>query len=83
MKITLKLYASLGSFLPAGAARNAIELDVKNGATIAEVLAQQRVPRETCHLMLVNGSFAPPAAADGTQLAEGDTLAVWPPVAGG
>ena len=83
MKITLKLYASLGSFLPPGAERNAIELDVNNGATIAEVLAQQQVPRETCHLMLVNGNFAPPAAADGKQLAEGDTLAVWPPVAGG
>ena len=83
MKITLKLYASLGSFLPPGAERNAIELDVKNGATIAEVLAQQQVPRETCHLMLVNGSFAPPAAADGKVLSEGYTLAVWPPVAGG
>ncbi len=83
MKITLKLFASLGSFLPQGAARNAIKLDVKDGATIGDVLAQQQVPRETCHLILVNGIFAPPAAADGTPLAEGDTLAVWPPVAGG
>jgi sulfur carrier protein ThiS len=83
MNITLKLYASLGSFLPPGAARNAIELDVSEGASIGEVLAQQNVPRENCHLMLVNGVFAPPATADGKKLTEGDTLAVWPPVAGG
>ncbi len=83
MNITLKLYASLGTFLPPGAARNAIELDVSEGASIGEVLAQHNVPRETCHLMLVNGVFAPPATADGKKLTEGDTLAVWPPVAGG
>ena len=83
MNITLKLYASLGSFLPPGAARNAIELDVPEGASIGEVLARQQVPRANCHLILVNGVFAPPASADGKQLAEGDTLAVWPPVAGG
>ncbi|MCH8238509.1 MAG: MoaD/ThiS family protein [Proteobacteria bacterium] len=83
MNITLKLFASLGTFLPPGAARNAIELDVKNGATIGDVLTQHCVPREICHLILVNGIFAPPAIADSKQLIEGDTLAVWPPVAGG
>ncbi len=83
MNITLKLYASLGTFLPPGSARNAIDLDVANGATIGEVLSQHNVPRENCHLILVNGNFAPPASADGKQLTEGDTLAVWPPVAGG
>ncbi|MHA1164599.1 MAG: MoaD/ThiS family protein [Alphaproteobacteria bacterium] len=83
MKITLKLYASLGSFLPPGSARNAIELDVKDGATVGEVLAHQQVPRANCHLILVNGVFAPPATADRKTLSEGDALAVWPPVAGG
>lgn len=83
MNITLKLYASLGAFLPPGAVRNAIDLDVADGATIGDVLARQHVPRETCHLMLVNGIFSPPASADGKKLVDGDTLAVWPPVAGG
>lgn len=83
MNITLKLYASLGSFLPPDSARNSIDLKVREGASIGEVLAQQNVPRQNCHLILVNGTFAPPASADATQLAEGDTLAVWPPVAGG
>ena len=83
MKITLKLYATLGTFLPPGAARNAIDLDVTDGATIGDVLALHSVPRETCHLILVNGIFSPPAKADAKKLADGDTLAVWPQVAGG
>ncbi len=83
MNITLKLYASLGAFLPPGSARNTIELDVAEGASIGEVLALQNVPRGNCHLILVNGIFTPPVSADGKALSEGDTLAVWPPVAGG
>jgi molybdopterin converting factor small subunit len=83
MKVTLKLYASLGAFLPASAERNAIELDVPDDTTIGAVLERHQVPRENCHLILVNGSFTPPARVDATSLADGDTLAVWPPVAGG
>lgn len=83
MKVTLKLYASLGAFLPAGTQRNAIQLDVPDGATVGELLKRNNVPRENCHLILVNGNFAPPASADGKTLADGDTVAVWPPVAGG
>lgn len=83
MKVTLKLYASLGAFLPPGARRNAIDLDVADDATVGDILSAHQVPRETCHLILINGAFAPPASADGRKLADGDTVAVWPPVAGG
>jgi molybdopterin synthase sulfur carrier subunit len=83
MKITLKLYASLETYPPPGAARNMIELEVKDGVTVGDVLTHQQVPRANCHLILVNGVFAPPATADSKTLSDGDALAVWPPVAGG
>jgi sulfur carrier protein ThiS len=38
---------------------------------------------EKCHLVLVNGIFVSPSARANTRIGEGDTLAVWPPVAGG
>jgi sulfur carrier protein ThiS len=35
------------------------------------------------HLVLVNGAFVPREERATTVLHEGDTLAVWPPIAGG
>lgn len=83
MKVTLKLYASLGDFLPPSAERNAIDVDMPDGATVHEVLHKHHVPMETCHLILVNGIFTPLTSANAKRLEEGDTVAVWPPVAGG
>ena len=83
MRITLKLFASLAPYLPSGAENNQVVLEVPDGATVGEVLREQRVPRALCHLVLVNGVFAPPARRDRQALAEGDALAAWPPVAGG
>lgn len=83
MKITLKLYASLGAYLPAGAVRNEIDLDLPDGTTVGDLLGRHQVPREACHLILINGTFTPPATADAKPLTEGDAVAVWPPVAGG
>jgi len=83
VNITLKLYASLASFLPVGTIKNETEITVETGATIRQVLDAHNVPFENCHLVLVNGVFSPPATAKEVQLNEGDALAVWPPVAGG
>jgi len=48
------------------------------------VIDHYRVPRELAHLVLVNGHFVCDTDRDQAgQLKEGDTLAIWPPVAGG
>lgn len=83
MKVTLKLYASLGRHLPDGASRNEALIDVPEGASVLDVLDRHNVPREACHLVLLNGVFKAPAERGEAILADGDALAVWPPVAGG
>ncbi len=84
MRITLKLYASLGELLPPGAHENAARVEVANSATLNEIIDQYRVPRELAHLVLINGFFACEEDRDKPgRLREGDTLAIWPPVAGG
>jgi len=35
------------------------------------------------HLVLVNGSYIAPEQRASQTLAEGDVLAIWPPIAGG
>ncbi len=87
MKIRVKLYASLGKYLPEdlaeGPTGNEADMDVDDGATIAGVFGSLKVPDDLCHLVLVNGVFIPPAERDGYALSEGDHLATWPPIAGG
>lgn len=84
MKITLKLYASLGELLPPGAYENTAQVEVPDDASLNEVIDQYRVPRELAHLVLINGLFTCAEDRDEPgRLREGDTLAIWPPVAGG
>ena len=83
MRITLKLFATLGQFLPAGATANMVEVDVPDGASAHDVLDQFKVPREKAHLVMVNGVYLDARERDRRPLQAGDALAIWPPVAGG
>jgi len=84
MKVTLKLYATLTDYLPAEARKmNALALDLDAGTTVAQVIESRKLPRKLCHLVLIDGVFVPPAERGERPLAEGETLAIWPPIAGG
>lgn len=84
MKLELKLFATLADYLPAEArSTNRLELELADGATVAEVIARFNLPQKLVHLVLVNGVFVPPAARATQLLAANDTLAIWPPIAGG
>jgi molybdopterin converting factor small subunit len=84
MKVTFKLYATLQHKLPAHAVNNAVEVDVDKSISLFELIDQFGVPRESAHLVLVNGAyFSEDERSEQGLLSEGDVVAVWPPVAGG
>lgn len=83
MEVKLKLYASLGAYLPPHAEKNEAAVDVTEGTSIKDLLDRFNVPREACHLVLLNGIFQAPAVRASVKLKPGDHVAVWPPVAGG
>jgi sulfur carrier protein ThiS len=83
MKITVKLFATLADYLPAGASNNQIEMDIAAGETPAGIIRRLNLPAKLVHLVLVNGVYVPPAERLSRSMAEGDQLAIWPPIAGG
>ncbi len=83
MKVTVKLYALLSDYLPAEAVDNRVELDLAEGTTPEDVFATFNLPRHYCSIVLVNGIYVEPSERGAYALQEDDTLAIWPPVAGG
>jgi len=80
MKIEVKLYASLGRYMPQAALEKGKGyLEVGEGTTIKALLQNLEVPLETVKLIFLNGIHA----KDNEVLKDGDRLGVFPPVAGG
>jgi sulfur carrier protein ThiS len=84
MQVTLKLYATLTDYLPAAVRPgNAVDLDVPAETTVDALTVPFNLPARLTHLVLVNGVFVPRGERGRHRLAEGDVVAIWPPVAGG
>lgn len=84
MRITLKLFATLGDYLPEAARRkNELPLEVVPGTTVADIISRFSLPEKLVHLVLVNGAYVAHDARLGHGLQDGDVLAIWPPIAGG
>jgi sulfur carrier protein ThiS len=84
MNITLKLFASLTDYLPPESKyTNIVALDIAPDTTISQLVTQYRLPPKQVHLVLVNGTYIAPEQRATKTLAEGDVLAIWPPIAGG
>jgi molybdopterin converting factor small subunit len=84
MKITFKLFATLTDYLPPQSRHsNVMELEVPPHASISQIIEPFGMPTKLVHLVLVNGSYVQPADRLSRTLNEGDTLAIWPPIAGG
>ncbi len=84
MRVTFKLFAMLQDYLPVEAKKdNALALDLEDGTTILQLIERYGLPLKSCKLVLVDGNFIPPNERGTRVLNDGETLAIWPPVAGG
>lgn len=84
MKITFKLFATLQDLLPPeGRKTNAVAIEVTPTTTVMDIIERYSLPLKLCHLVLIDGKFLPPEERSTRRFAEGETLAIWPPVAGG
>ena len=79
MKVHVKLMATLRSKLPPEA-RGVTQVDLEPGATVAALIAKLGIGAEQVHAVMVNDSAEPDRQRP---LADGDSLLLLPPVAGG
>ena len=78
MRVTLRFFASLRNFLPKSGAEG-YPAEIPDGSTVSDVIARYGIPPEKPKIILVNGRHA----GAGTVLSDGDSLSLFPPVAGG
>jgi molybdopterin converting factor small subunit len=83
MKVKVKLFAMLRDYLPGSAGDQCVELEVPEATTPHQIIDDLKIPRHLTHLVLVNGVYLDPPQRDRPSLKSGDTLAIWPPIAGG
>lgn len=77
MTVNLKFFAGLRAFLPPEP--YPYPFDAADGATVADVIAAFEVPADKPRIILVNGVHSGLEA----KLKDGDTVSLFPPVAGG
>ena len=83
MRITFKTASGMVKYLPPGAAGNSAGITIADGATPRDVMTQLGIPPDGVYLVTHNGEAVPIAMRKTVILAEGDTLAIMPPLKGG
>jgi sulfur-carrier protein len=80
MEVRLKLFATLRKKLPPGSKAGQASLTLADGTTILDVIHQLDIPEDLAQMVLVNGEQT---REFDQVLADGDSLSIFPPVAGG
>jgi thiamine biosynthesis protein ThiS len=83
MEVTVKLFATLGKYLPPTAKHNEVQMDIADGTSVAQLLRQLDLPPALTQVVMLNGCYIEPHDREHTTLAPGDEFAIFPPVAGG
>jgi len=79
VKVEVRLFATLASFLPSHGREGAAEIEIPEGGTVAEVTRRLGIPPDLARVVLVNGRDLGSEAP----LAAHDVVTIFPPLAGG
>jgi len=79
VRIEVRLFANLATFLPPHGRNGIAELEVPDGSTVADVTRKLGIPPDLARIVLVNGHDA----ASEAQLSLRDVVTIFPPLAGG
>jgi len=79
MRVSVKLYATLRKYLPSESDEGGIVVELPDGATVADLIAQLRIPSDHAGIIVSNNEHLDKTAV----LINGQEVNVFPPLAGG
>ena len=79
MKIEVRLFATLATYLPDESDGRSATLEIPDGGMVGDVVRSLGIPEDTLFITMINGRDA---ALD-QPLADGNVLSLFPPLAGG
>jgi sulfur carrier protein ThiS len=79
MQIHVVLHGGLSQYLPPGARNRRAAVELPEGATVRDALTRLGVPDDVPRILVLDGTLA----AEGAVLRAGQSLGVFPPLAGG
>jgi molybdopterin converting factor small subunit len=79
MNIEIKLFFDLVKYLPSGTSNNRANISVNAGTTVQNLIDILGIPSEIQKTILINGI----KAGNETEIHENDSIAIFPPMAGG
>ena len=79
MQITLRVYATLCRYVPGAVAGVPLDIDLPDGATVADLIEKMELPAREVKVAFVNGRRQSPDWV----LNQGDEAGIFPPVGGG
>ena len=83
MRIYVKLFAVLENRLPPGTKDHTLEMDVGAGTTARQIIESLQIPPALANLVLIDGVHLLKQEVDSRILKEGESVSIFPPIAGG
>jgi molybdopterin converting factor small subunit len=84
MQIELKLFMRFKDYLPKGGTNGIAQHEIKDGSTFEDLLFDIEMPVEEDKIIVINGiSHKQGEEINALQLKNNDTVAIFPPIAGG
>jgi molybdopterin synthase sulfur carrier subunit len=80
VQVKVKLFATLRKYLPEAGSSGAGTVELPEGATIRELVKKLEIPEPLARLVMVDGQHVPDLDQ---KLEDGQTVSIFPPVAGG
>ena len=80
MRVEVRLYATFAEHAPTRRAGDAFDVQLAEGASVADLMHKLGIPEAEVHLAIVNGRIVHDRSL---RLSEADRIGLFPPVGGG